>query len=139
MNRSFSTSPPHSSSAYKSPTVTMPSAIDSSDSPFSDCLCCNNCSLCHRNCRTASLRRFHASCNSNQNPWSAAWLSPYTFCSYKPYSGIESILNGGFDAADFVGNRRTNIVPDAGHRRRNILHHVGNGALGDFRMITYPA
>lgn len=45
------------------------------------------------------------------------------------HSGIESILNGGFDAADFVGNRRTNVVPDAGHRRRNALHHVGNGAL----------
>ena len=50
---------------------------------------------------------------------------------WKPttYSGIESILNGGFDAADFVGNRRTNVVPDAGHRRRNALHHVGNGTL----------
>ena len=45
------------------------------------------------------------------------------------HSGIKPILNGGLDAADFVGNCRTNVVPDAGHRRRNALHHVGNGAL----------
>ena len=53
------------------------------------------------------------------------------------HSGIESILNGGFDAADFVGNRRTNVVPDAGHRRRNALHHVGNGTLDAVPDVRY--
>ena len=53
------------------------------------------------------------------------------------HSGIESILNGGLDAADFVGNCRTNVVPDAGHRRRNALHHVGNGTLDAVPDVRY--
>ena len=53
------------------------------------------------------------------------------------HSGIKPILNGGFDAADFVGNRRTNVVPDAGHRRRNALHHVGNRTLDAVPDVRY--
>ena len=52
-------------------------------------------------------------------------------------SRLESALNGGLDAADFVGNRRTDVVPDAGHRRRNALHHVGNGALDAVPDVRY--
>ena len=53
------------------------------------------------------------------------------------HSGIKPILNGGLDAADFVGNRRTNVVPDAGHRRRNALHHVGNRTLDAVPDVRY--
>ena len=44
------------------------------------------------------------------------------------HSGIESILNGGFDAADFVGNRRTDLIPDRGYHRKNGIHYTGNRA-----------
>ena len=53
------------------------------------------------------------------------------------HSGIESILNGGLDTTDLIRNCRTNVVPDAGHRRRNALHHVGNGALDAVPDVRY--
>ena len=101
----------------------MPSAIDSSDSPFFGCQYCNNCSPFHRNCRAASLRKSYASCIPSPVP-SIGSQSPDI-----SDSRLESTLNGGLDTADLIRNRRTNVVPDAGHRRRNALHHVGNGAL----------
>jgi len=52
-------------------------------------------------------------------------------------SRLESTLNGGLDTADLIRNCRTNVVPDAGHRRRNALHHVGNCTLNAVPDVRY--
>lgn len=72
----------HSVSVDKSPTVTMPSAIDSSDSLSFGCPCCNNCSPSHRNYLSALLRKFHASCSLSRNPWSTAYFNTTTLIKF---------------------------------------------------------